>query len=119
MKKLLLSFFILSVILIMSSCTVTYYAWVTIDNVGDFTITVIVDDNPDSAVIIQPREQYTYEIQWEDSKTTSVYLYAYITNNPSYYDSETIYLEDGDEATWQVGWASAYNKTSKVLINKK
>jgi len=119
MKKILLIILLFGVVLITTSCNITYTAWVTVQNIGDFTITVIVDDNPDTAEIIAPGDEYTYEIQWENDDMTSVYLYAYITNDPSYYDYQTLYLEQDDEQIWQVGWTAVYNKTSKVIFRNK
>ncbi len=119
MKKILLILLLFSVILITTSCNIIYTAWVTVQNIGNYTITVIVDDDPETAEIIAPGNEYTYEIQWENDDMTSVYLYAYITNDPVSFDSQTLYLEPDDEQIWQVGWVDYYNKTSKVIVKNK
>lgn len=88
----------------------SFYADISVVNVGDFPIRAYVNDDMG---IIEPGDTLTWELNWEGDNLLEVYLYAEPVGFYDF-DEETILIRDGENYTWVVGWELLAGKTRKA-----
>ena len=99
-RKILLIGFLVLAIVFLSSCKRTYRATVTIYNDGEILITASVDGD---ASLINPGEGVEWSLEWENTRTIEVRLYAEPVGYNDY-DEEYVILSNRDNYEWTTGW---------------
>lgn len=117
-KKYYLMIVLLVLVIFIPGCkTVEYLAHITVVNIGDIPIYVVIAD---LGVTVEALDSYTIDVVWEDDQSVIETLYA---EPVGYNDSDevTVELIDGDVYTWLVGWelatqgATPQKKPGKLL----